>query len=193
LLEIEELMLKEFRRTHPPFAEYETKSDWDLLATAQHHGLPTRLLDWTYSALAAMWFAIGNCRGIDRCSRNEAIVWILKSWKRDFLNFPTGLRPLECLRTQIFRPRIIARRIVAQSGVFTLHKMLRKGDCVPLEKDPHFMRNLVKIIVPRARFASICEQLHICGVNHSTMFPDLDGLCQHLEWRYTKESPKSHE
>jgi len=55
---IELLIIREFERLSLPFTEFEPKDQWDLLAVAQHHGLPTRLLDWSYSALAALWFCV---------------------------------------------------------------------------------------------------------------------------------------
>ena len=43
LQKIEGLILNKFRRASPPLREFEPEDEWDLLALAQHHGLPTRL------------------------------------------------------------------------------------------------------------------------------------------------------
>jgi hypothetical protein len=185
LVKVEKLMMADFERQHVPYTEFEAQGAWDLLALAQHHGLPTRLLDWTYSALAGLWFCVRGTPKKDDAGREIAgVVWILKTRPADFIEFPTDESPYHPGRTKIFRPRTIARRIVAQSGVFTCHKRTKEGKFVRLESNTSFKDRLVKVQIAAAQFASLREGLMANGVSSLSLFPDLDGLAAHLERRY---------
>lgn len=186
ILNIEKLILDEFRRTSRPLSEFRPGDDWDLLALAQHHGLPTRLLDWTYSALAALWFTVKDTPYKKRDSTTEnGVVWLMMPKVDDFRTDTEQFGPLSNKITKIFRPKVISRRISAQLGAFTVHKINAKGRVVRFEEHANFKKKLMKIIVPPEHFSRIRHRLDMLGVNTATLFPDIDGLCSHLKWRYS--------
>ena len=161
---IEKLMLNEFRRACVPLAEYQPEDNWDLLALAQHHGLPTRLLDWTLSALVALWFAVNQEPSGDK----EGVVWVLNAEVDDFRGKEEQEDPLSNKVTKVFRPRVVSKRISAQSGAFTVHKINDGGKIVKFETHKQFKNKLKKLVIPPESFPSIRKSLNIMGVNHST-------------------------
>jgi len=189
LPKIERLILDEFERMSMPFREFEPRNRWDLMALAQHHGLPTRLLDWTYSAVAALWFAVREPPKVKKNGKEfeDGVLWILCASTEDYRTKTSGTSPLaNKSRTLVFRPKAVSRRIVAQSGVFTVHRLQDSGEFVPLERNKNYRGKLVKLVIPHGRFAIIRKELDMFNANASVLQPDLDGLCSYLKGRYTK-------
>jgi hypothetical protein len=89
MLDTERLMLEDFKRLSKPFLSKVPTNDWEWIALAQHHGLPTRLLDWSSNPLAALWFAVS-----EPCSSGFGIVWIFFLERNHFLT-PTQLNEIE--------------------------------------------------------------------------------------------------
>jgi hypothetical protein len=181
-------MFKEFQRTSIALSDLGPQSEWDFLSLAQHHGLPTRLLDWTRSALAGLWFAVEKPPKKRESKPLDAVVWLLKTKVEDFIDETTRETPFSKGRTKIFRPRLITRRIAAQGGVFTVHHMGHNESFVPIDRNRYLSPRLAKFVIPASSFPHIRKHLDGCGVNRFSLFPDLDGLCDHLAWRYTKLS-----
>lgn len=114
----------------------------------------------------------------------DGVVWVFKTSVKDFINFPTNETPFTKGITRIFRPRAVSQRILAQTGVFTCHKRTNEGHFVPFQRHPLYKDRLVKIEIPASSFSDIRDQLNACGVNNVSLFPDLDGLTNHLVYRY---------
>jgi len=78
----EKEMLRDFKRQALPYISHNFKDDWDWLALAQHHGLPTRLLNWTTNALVALWFAVEK----PAKTKTDGAVWIFLGEPNDYVD-----------------------------------------------------------------------------------------------------------
>jgi hypothetical protein len=179
-LDIEKQLLNAFQRQSVPFlTQPYPDNDWDLLALAQHHGLPTRLLDWTANPLAALWFAVG---AEPPKEANCGEFWVLKPGISDIKNLDRTISPFQLKRTYIYQPSHITRRIIAQSGWFSVHKYLdEKNKFIALEKNKNFEQKLERFIIPLTSFITIRNELARLGVNQFSLFPELPTLCKSLE------------
>src|SRR5213596_2652794 len=75
-VELEEHILRNFiRYSRPHLDDARPHNDWELLITAQHHGVPTRLLDWSYSPLVGAFFATRPVWGAG--AERDRAVWRL--------------------------------------------------------------------------------------------------------------------
>jgi hypothetical protein len=188
-LQTEKLILEEFKRGILPLSEFKPENNWDLLALAQHHGLPTRLLDWSYSALIALWFAVDRPAQVNNNEQVlDGVVWILAALVDDFRTNTTTADPLDNEVTKVFRSNIVSRRISAQSAVFTVHKILERDTMIRFETHKTFKHKLTKLNIRGTDFPKIRKQLNMLGINYASVFPDIDGFCRNLEWRFAKNA-----
>ncbi len=175
-------LLAHFTRTALPHLNRPLSSPWDWLALAQHHGLPTRLLDWSQNPLAALWFTV---RKPAKATAN-GVLWAYKPTRGDFLAEPLPDHPFSVERTRVMRPNHVTARLVAQGGAFTVHAYFPEhGGFVPFEDSVLRGGDLQRVNIPASSFSRIRYELDRCGINASTMFPDLDGLCEQIQWLNT--------
>lgn len=190
LIKLEENMLRDFKKNVPLYIKDKPENNWDWLVLAQHHGLPTRLLDWSLNPLVALWFTVAAPPLMKNNKLQNGIVWMVKLDNGDFLNDIENYNPLEINSVHFFRPKIISKRVATQSGVFSVHKIFNNNQEIELENTAQFNRMLTKIVIPHTKFALFRDILNDYGINHSTMFPDIDGLCRHIEWKYSNYENK---
>lgn len=184
ILELEFKLIDEFRRIGRSYVDLtRIDDDWDWLAMGQHHGLATRLLDWTTNAFAGIWFAVEK----PPLDKKPGFVYIYKPTPSDFLDTSKISDPFRVTNTQIVRPPHSNPRITAQSAIFTIHPYYdERGRFVAFEEDSKITGELIAVRIPADSFWIIRYDLDRCGVNRHSLFPDLDGISQYLNWLYTE-------
>ena len=186
----------------------ETDSYWHWLSVAQHHGMPTRLLDWTHSPLVAMHFATANmekydCDGAVWCVDYEKAHELLPGEIRQALiaeganSFTTellassvsSLQQFDALSEEpfllFFEPPSIDDRIANQFALFSVMSHSAYGlDCW-MQRHREICR---KVVIPAAIKWEVRDKLDQCNITERVLFPGLDGLSRWLHRHYSSKS-----
>lgn len=175
-------MLEDFQRRSLHLIDYHPGNSWDWLALAQHHGMATRLLDWTENPLIALWFSMSLRQ--DEASSDYSVVWAFNVPKEDIILSTDDKDPFKGRTTKVFKPNHITKRISAQFGWFTIHKSELNRKFIPFEQNPEYSKRVFKIKVDSKCFKECKSRLHNFGINSASMYPDIDGLAKHVEWLF---------
>ena len=203
--EVEFHILRNFKK----YARRDASTDnsvWNWLALAQHHGVPTRLLDWSYSPYVALHFATSNLEKYER----DGVIWavdyvsahkflpkklraVLSEERSNAFTVEmlesgvSSLPELEKLSNDEFavwlEPPSLDQRIVNQFSIFSL--MSRPDvrlDCWLEKEHPELAR---RIIIPAALKWEARDKLDQANVTERVLFPGLDGLARWLKRHYT--------
>jgi len=170
----EKMVFDAWKRAAVEYVSALPSSDWEWLAIAQHHGLATRLLDWTTNPLNACYFAVRESHDTD------AILYAGK-FKQDEDN--RTCHPMDFKKFAIYRPQRVVPRITRQGGMFTIHP----NPTIELSEGIEGVIALDKILIEKSYRKLLLSELSFYGINSATLFPDLDGLSMFINWTIEKK------
>jgi hypothetical protein len=178
--DLESFLLLAFKREAAQHIDSSHLNEEDWLCLAQHHRLPTRLLDWTTNPLIALYFAV------EGDYQDDADVWCLgfPSTNNCWEEGTFFSQRIDLIKGGFIHfPRHIDKRIVNQGGCFTVH-----NSATPLNEESDYKDFLTfnRIIIPSHSKKHVRAELYDMGIHASFVYPGLDSLASRLVYELTE-------
>jgi hypothetical protein len=199
---LEQSLLRNFRK-YAHASSTGVESIWHWLAVGQHHGLPTRLTDWTYSPFVALHFATAN----HVTYQDDGVVWCVNfveahkllpkqlrtllerehsdTLTSELLGGFASLREFDSLSREPFvafiEPPSLDDRIRNQFALFSLMSSPSGSLDEWAREHPGLCR---QVVIPAELKWEVRDKLDQANINERTLFPGLDGLSRWLERYY---------
>mgnify|MGYP000052951397 CR=1 FL=1 len=181
---LERGILRKFKEGARPHLSIAPRDDIEWLILARHHGLPTRVMDWSKSPLVALHFAIDS----DDCE--NPVVWQAMLGRSALIGQTYSLPQLDSEFASTDRHAFgyyqgpVTNRAVAQQGVLTIH-MLPDGDqpFLPVDEQSVALSGFMvlrRIFIAASAKERIRRSLLSLGISNASLFPDLDGLARSI-------------
>jgi hypothetical protein len=151
-------------------------SEPERLALAQHHGLATRLLDWSTNPLVACFFACFEL------GEEDGAVFIAESPAAYLVHEMTCKQLEKHTGVYGFIPNAISPRVINQRGLFTVHCDAAQHLEVRPSRIDTALPSIVKLVIPSQLKFQVVRLANDYGIDRSMLFPDLDGLAWHINF-----------
>lgn len=165
-------LMKSFRATCEDYGVGPAivESDHALIAFGQHHGLPTRMLDWSLSPYVATFFAVRHALDSSESQHHMVAVWALDT-ESDVWSRETGVEI-------VAPPALENLRLRNQSGRFTLARTQFRSLEEHVQHADWSSPPLLKMVFPATEAVYAIPDLDAMGVTAERLFPDFTGLAE---------------
>ncbi len=176
--DLEKQIFLEFKKQYHRYTQEKPQNDMEVLFLAQHYGLPTRLLDWTYNPLAALFFACKNNNEKEKESDGRVYIKMVGNVLRDHTEENEGEKMPETL-DKIIDYKKYTPIIPDYTNIRYLNQQSMFFICDPTEEEKGGY-----ITIKKGAKKKILEDLAVCGIDEKFIYPGLEGLSQSIKAKY---------